>query len=56
MKKVERQSNIELLRFFAMIGVIILHYISSPGHVLENVIEGGKKTYSIALVNSLCVQ
>ena len=40
-KKVERQSNIELLRIFAMIGVIILHYISSPGHVLENVIEGG---------------
>lgn len=53
-EKVERQSNIELLRIFAMIGVIILHYISSLGHVLENVIERGK-TYSIALVNSLCV-
>ena len=41
MGKVERQSNIELLRIFAKIGVIILHYISSPGHVLKNVIEGG---------------
>ena len=41
MIKVERQSNIELLRIFAMIGVIILHYISSPGHVLKNVIEEG---------------
>lgn len=55
MKKVERQSNIELLRIFAMIGVIILHYISSPGHILENIIEMGGQYYPIALVNSVCV-
>lgn len=54
MVKAERQSNIELLRIFAMIGVIILHYIASPGHVLENAIDGGGY-YSIALVNSLYV-
>ena len=54
MGKAERQSNIELLRIFAMIGVIILHYIASPGHVLENAIDEGGY-YSIALVNSLYV-
>lgn len=54
MKKSERKSNIELLRIFAIIGVIILHYIASPGHILQN-LNGGADLYSIVFVNSVFV-
>ena len=36
MKTTERQSNIELLRILAMIGVVLMHYIASPGQLLAN--------------------
>lgn len=37
----KRQSNVELLRIMAMIGVIVLHYIAESGEILANVtIEG----------------
>lgn len=52
----KRQSNIELLRIIAMLGVITLHYIDEPGRVLESLgVWGGKKVYSIVLINSVCV-
>ena len=50
----KRQSNVELLRIMAMIGVIVLHYIAEPGEILANVTIGGK-IYGIALINSICV-
>lgn len=37
----KRQSNVELLRMMAMIGVIVLHYIAEPGEILANVTIGG---------------
>lgn len=55
----KRQSNVELLRIMAMIGVIVLHYIAEPGEILANVTIGGGgeggKIYGIALINSICV-
>lgn len=37
----KRQSNVELLRIMAMIGVIVLRYIAEPGEILANVTIGG---------------
>lgn len=38
----KRQSNVELLRIMAMIGVIVLRYIAEPGEILANVTIGGR--------------
>ena len=37
----KRQSNVELLRIMAMIGVIVMHYIDDHGEILDNVTIGG---------------
>ena len=44
----KRQSNIELLRIIAMLGVITLHYIDEPGRVLESlIVSGGGEKYTV---------
>lgn len=38
----KRQSNVELLRIMAVIGVIVLHYIAEHGEILANMTIGGR--------------
>ena len=53
--KTNRNSSIELLRIFLTCGVIILHYVSNPGNLLENVSRGNSIYYFIILLNSISV-
>lgn len=55
MKKLSRNSSIELLRIFLILGVIILHYVGDSGLLLNNVRGGTPIYYFIIFTNSLCV-
>lgn len=51
----ERQSNIELLRIFAMLGIVCLHYNNpSIGGGFEYVKYGSINYYSLCVLN-LCL-
>lgn len=52
MGKVIRQSNFELLRILAAVGVVILHFIYPRG--IQNV-EGNANTFFLLLLESLFI-
>lgn len=55
MKKQMRDSNIELLRIVAMLGVIVLHFNGGYGNALELVKEGTINFYILEFLESLFI-
>ncbi len=55
MKKQMRDSNIELLRIVAMLGVIVLHFNGGYGNALELVNDGTINSYILQFLESLFI-
>ncbi len=51
----ERQSNIELLRIFAMLGVVFMHFNGEPGMGFDYVLQGSINHYLLLLLESMAI-